>query len=212
MNVSPAKEAILKKIREALSNSVPLPFPAADGKQDVFLPEPPDLDVKFAEEFIRLFGQFAFCASEAEAYQQLHFLIKKRGWTNLFIDPSLLKFFPEQQPGEVLSCDVAITPCHYLVARTGAIVVSSAMPMGRIASVYAPVHICVAYSDQLVYDTAHAISKLKEEFGDKLPSSISFIAGPSRTADIEKTLVTGVHGPGEVFVFLIDNSLTPTSS
>jgi L-lactate dehydrogenase complex protein LldG len=36
---------------------------------------------------------------------------------------------------------------------------------------------------------------------------ISFATGPSRTADIEKTLVVGVHGPKEVYCFLIDNTL-----
>jgi L-lactate dehydrogenase complex protein LldG len=45
---------------------------------------------------------------------------------------------------------------------------------------------------------------LKEKYNGQLPSSINFATGPSRTADIEKTLVVGVHGPGQVYVFLID--------
>jgi L-lactate dehydrogenase complex protein LldG len=71
-------------------------------------------------------------------------------------------------------------------------------------SAYAPVHICMAYVDQLVFETRDAIKLLKETYGSKLPSFITFAAGPSRTADIEKTLVVGVHGPKEVYVFLID--------
>jgi L-lactate dehydrogenase complex protein LldG len=45
---------------------------------------------------------------------------------------------------------------------------------------------------------------MKEKYGTDIPSMITFASGPSRTADIEKTLVVGVHGPKEVFVFLVD--------
>jgi L-lactate dehydrogenase complex protein LldG len=46
---------------------------------------------------------------------------------------------------------------------------------------------------------------LKEKYQQFLPSMISFATGPSRTADIEKTLVVGVHGPKEVYCFVIDD-------
>ncbi|MBP6687047.1 MAG: LUD domain-containing protein, partial [Lacibacter sp.] len=75
---------------------------------------------------------------------------------------------------------------------------------GRTTSVYAPVHVCIAYASQLVYDLKDALLALREKYNGQLPSFISFATGPSRTADIEKTLVVGVHGPKEVFVFLID--------
>jgi L-lactate dehydrogenase complex protein LldG len=42
------------------------------------------------------------------------------------------------------------------------------------------------------------------KYGNKMPSMVSFATGPSRTADIEKTLVVGVHGPKEVYCFLLD--------
>ncbi len=71
-------------------------------------------------------------------------------------------------------------------------------------SVYAPVHICVAYTDQLVYDIADGINGLIDRYRLNLPSLITLASGPSRTADIEKTLVVGVHGPKEVFCFLLD--------
>ena len=83
---------------------------------------------------------------------------------------------------------------------------STAQQSGRTASVYAPVHICVAYSSQLVSDVKDSLQLMKEKYADNFPSFATFASGPSRTADIEKTLVTGVHGPKEVFCFLIDNS------
>jgi L-lactate dehydrogenase complex protein LldG len=103
-------------------------------------------------------------------------------------------------------CDAAITTCETLIARTGSIVMSTggANASGRTVSVYAPVHICMAYTDQLVYDIRDGLVALKEKYQQQLPSLITFATGPSRTADIEKTLVVGVHGPREVYLFLVD--------
>ena len=81
---------------------------------------------------------------------------------------------------------------------------SSAQQSGRTVSVYAPVHICIAYTDQLVYDIKNALAQMKEKYKNNMPSLITLATGPSRTADIEKTLVVGVHGPKEVFCFLIE--------
>ena len=95
-----------------------------------------------------------------------------------------------------------------MVARTGTIVLSAAQQSGRTVSVYAPVHICIAYTHQLVYDVKDALQLIKEKYSDKIPSFITFASGPSRTADIEKTLVTGVHGPKEVYLFLVEGQIT----
>jgi L-lactate dehydrogenase complex protein LldG len=73
-------------------------------------------------------------------------------------------------------------------------------------SVYAPIHICIAYTNQLVYDLRDSLQLLKDRYADNFPSLITYASGPSRTADIEKTLVTGVHGPKEVYLFLVDNT------
>ncbi len=56
-----------------------------------------------------------------------------------------------------------------------------------------------------MYDINDAFTILVKKYGNNLPSSISLATGPSRTADIEKTLVVGVHGPKEVYCFLIDD-------
>ena len=82
---------------------------------------------------------------------------------------------------------------------------SSAQLSGRTTSVYAPVHICIAYTRQLVYDVKDALQLLKEKYHNAIPSLITFATGPSRTADIEKTLVVGVHGPKEVYLFLVES-------
>jgi L-lactate dehydrogenase complex protein LldG len=211
MNVSSAKENILKKIRKALSESTPIPFPQSEGNHSVFLPSKQDLEIEFAEQFAKLQGKFVFCIDHRELVEQLNALIATQGWKNIFCREEKLRNILEGQAlGSPLTtkglgeCDAAITTCETLVARTGTIVLSSANPSGRTTSVYAPVHLCVAYTDQLVYDIRDALLGLKEKYGQQLPSLISFATGPSRTADIEKTLVVGVHGPKQVYLFLVD--------
>jgi L-lactate dehydrogenase complex protein LldG len=212
MKVSSSKEKILKKVREALSNPVPLPFPKSEGSKGIFPPPDKDLEMLFAEEFNKLSGKFAFCLDEEDARNQLQLLFAQQKWTKIYsAEKNVASFFDASLQSEILQdCEVAITTCHYLVARTGAILLSSALNNGRTASVYAPVHICIAYTDQLVFDTRDALVLMKENFGNNLPSSLTFAAGPSRTADIEKTLVIGIHGPKEVYVFLIDRQLKPS--
>jgi L-lactate dehydrogenase complex protein LldG len=210
MKVSSSKEKILKKIREALSNPVPLPFPKSEGSKSVFPGPTEDLELVFAEEFTKLLGKFAFCMNEEDLQMQLKSLIQQKKWENIFCsEKNLQKLFasgdfPQVNQVSLSTCDAAITSCKYLVARTGAIVMSSEQESGRTVSAYSPVHICVAYVSQLIYDTRDALKLIKEKYGSNLPSFITFAAGPSRTADIEKTLVVGVHGPKEVYVFLVD--------
>lgn len=83
--------------------------------------------------------------------------------------------------------------------------VSSAQAGGRRMFVYPDIHIVVAYTSQLVEDLSDALNAITEKYGKDLPSLVSVISGPSRTADIEKTLVMGAHGPRELYVFLIED-------
>ncbi len=203
MAVSVEKENILKKIRRALSHPVPVPFPKSEGTSSVFLPARDSLDLVFAQEFINMQGKFAFCINETEMLQQLEQLITEKKWTKIYCNTDKW----EAQFSNTINlpgCDASITDCEFLVARTGSIVMSAAQQSGRTISVYAPIHICIAYTNQLVYDVKDALQKIKEKYSNNIPSLITFATGPSRTADIEKTLVTGVHGPKEVYCFLID--------
>jgi L-lactate dehydrogenase complex protein LldG len=86
---------------------------------------------------------------------------------------------------------------------------STGQKSGRTVSVYAPVHICIAYTSQVVYDIKDALQAARDKYGADFPSLLTFATGPSRTADIEKTLVLGAHGPRELYVFLLDDSIMP---
>lgn len=210
MNVSPSKENILKKIRKALSHSTPLPFPNSEGSQSVFQPLKQEAEVEFAEQFTSLQGKFIYCINRQELAFQLSSLIKKQDWQKIYcvennlIEPLVSSLEDRLTQTDLAGCDVSITGCEYLVARTGSIVMSAAQKNGRTASVYAPIHICVAFTHQLVYEIKEALQATKEKYNNNFPSLITFATGPSRTADIEKTLVVGVHGPKEVYLFLVE--------
>ena len=83
--------------------------------------------------------------------------------------------------------------------------VSNANAAGRRLSIYPPIHIVLAKASQLVMDIRHAMNLIQDKYGKDLPSMLSTITGPSRTADIEKMLVLGAHGPKELYVFLIED-------
>ena len=211
MESSTSKENILSKIRKALVHPVPLPFPQQDNSTPLFQDPADDLSVVFAAEFTRLLGRFAFCTSEAEMVSQIVDLIKQKEWKEIYCKEDSLKSiflksgFNHFSNMTLVDSHVSITSCEALVARTGSIVLSAAMPEGRTASVYAPVHICIARTSQLVFDVKDALLKIQQKYPNELPSLVTFATGPSRTADIEKTLVVGVHGPKEVYCFLVED-------
>lgn len=209
MNVSPSKENILKKIRQALAHPTPLPFPKSENNDPVFQPLSQEPDVEFAERFTKLQGRFVYCVNRQELAFQLNSLIKKQDWQNVYcLEKNFIEMlgsqFAEKLTEDLAGCDVSITGCEAVVARTGSIVMSSAQPSGRNTSVYAPIHICIAFTKQVVVDIKDALQLVKDKYGNNTPSLITFATGPSRTADIEKTLVVGVHGPKEVFCFLVE--------
>jgi L-lactate dehydrogenase complex protein LldG len=210
MNISPARENILKRIRQALTIETPMPFPQRAVPEAVVHPLTQEIEVEFAERFTALDGKFVYCINRQELAFQLGSLIRKQNWEKVYCVEGALQHLIAPIVGERLNisdlaqCDVSITGCDTLVARTGSIVLSSALTEGRTASVYAPIHVCIAFTSQLVYDLGDAFKALRQQHGDRFPSLVSFATGPSRTADIEKTLVVGVHGPKQVYLFLVE--------
>lgn len=207
---STSKEKILKKIRQALAQPVPVPFPSSEGSNSVFKPSAEDLEIEFATNFTSLLGKFSFCINEKELADQIDVLLKSKGISEVYCrEKELMKIlrtsgFDKFNSPDLGSCQAAITGCELLIARTGSILLTSASESGRTVSVYAPIHICVAYTNQLVYEIKEGLQIVKDKYQGKIPSLITLATGPSRTADIEKTLVVGIHGPKEVFVFLVD--------
>ena len=206
-----ARENILSKIRQALNKSVPVPFEHRVSSASVFQPSTKELEVEFAENFTKLQGRFIFCENRNELVEQLNTLLESKGWNEIYCKEVSIRdvlknagFENFNDTIQLSDCNASITSCENLIARTGSIVLLSNNESGRAASVYAPIHICIAFTHQLVFDISESLSDIKNKYQNNLPSIITLATGPSRTADIEKTLVVGVHGPKEVFCFMID--------
>jgi L-lactate dehydrogenase complex protein LldG len=209
-----SKERILKNIRAALIQPTDQPFPNIDSTSSVYQPPVESPDILFAEQFTAIQGNFIYCENEKLFIDQLNSLSEKNNWQNLYAWEFLLQdllqknLFKRLRVGNGLEkSDAGITTCECLVARTGSIILSSKKESGRTLSIFPPVHIVVAFNNQIFYDLKEALQFVMDKYNGNLPSLISIASGPSRTADIEKTLVLGAHGPKEVYVFFIDQPL-----
>jgi L-lactate utilization protein LutC len=96
--------------------------------------------------------------------------------------------------------EIGLTDVYAAVAETGSIVVRRSAQHPLIASLVPPVHVAVVERHQIVPDLLDLLRKLQAE---GTAGGVTIITGPSKTADIEMNLVTGVHGPGEVHLFVI---------
>lgn len=214
MQESTSKEKVLKKIRKALIQKSPVDLSDIDFDSEIYSKTEEPLEITFAQNFSALNGKFIFCENENEFIEAITLLVKENNWKNIFCREESIK--NTLQKGQIpfsdnekdfLATDIGITLCEYLIARTGSIMVTSKQVSGRRLVVYPNIHIVVAYTSQLVFNVKDALKGIRTKYGTQIPSMISTISGPSRTADIEKTLVQGAHGPKEIFVFLIDDTI-----
>ncbi len=121
------------------------------------------------------------------------------------VQTALVDAFPENEVRSTyFAAEIGVSGVAYLIAETGTVVVRTAADEPRSLSLLPPVHIAVADRSQLLPDLFDLFTVLERERTDGLPSCLTLITGPSKTGDIELKLVTGVHGPGEVHVVLID--------
>ncbi len=102
------------------------------------------------------------------------------------------------------AADLGITGVDYAIAETGTCVIIPATGSSRLVSLLPPVHIALIERGQVLPSLDELFTLRRRDFVDgELGSYMNLITGPSRTADIEYKLVTGVHGPGEVHMVLI---------
>jgi L-lactate dehydrogenase complex protein LldG len=211
---NPGREAILSRIRAALTK--PAKSHPAKAGGDIFFSMGDPLD-RFQKECginntecVQTDSLTASSAAIAEIIMALPagpiFLqdspILRRLAPTLACDRKV-RWSTEGLPAE--DSQATVTLAETLVAATGSIFVTSGCG-GRGAAVVAPIHIVLAFTDQLVPDLEAAFARLYQNGAAQQNSMVVLITGSSRTADIEKILVMGAHGPRRLVV-----SISPRS-
>lgn len=100
----------------------------------------------------------------------------------------------------LFSADAGITTSIGAVADTGAVVLWPSPAEPRLMSLVPAVHICLVEADRIYSSLCEAMEA--QGWADRMPTNALLISGPSKTADIEFTLVFGVHGPKEMIVII----------
>ncbi len=200
-----AREEILDKLKNAVHKVPEMP----DFNAPVYHPISKPLELAFKENLEKVNGSVYLFSSEKELYQQLKSFLSEYIKDSVFcveneLVSSLSKFDIHHNVTSKLpeNIEVGITGCEFLIAHTGSVMVSSAQKGGRQMFVYPPVHVIVAKKSQIVDYLEKAYELIQKKYTGKFPSQVTIITGPSRTADIEKTLILGAHGPRELHVFI----------
>lgn len=227
MNDNPRNE-ILKKIRTGLEKHFEdktIERESGSPNLNSFLSEPGELAADkmaaiFSEELSKVDGMYHILEDHDELEYRLleiiysyriesYCLSKHEVQNELDIEDMLesrgLKKFRSADKDEISRADMGITGADYGIADTGTIVVLSDDDNSRSVSLLPPVHIAFLKMDTIVQNIHQLFYKFKNSNPGITENSscITFITGPSRTADIELNLTLGVHGPGKLIVFIL---------
>ncbi len=175
--------------------------------KDYFKQPDGDLCEVYCEKLKLVAGKPEIVASIDDAFSRIKEIIGEE--VLLCNNSDLLKILEDKgisynvDPEYARVAKFSLTTCEALAARTGSIFVSSAQIEGRRLISAAETHIVLAYESQICPDLPECIDVVEAKYGDTFPSQVTAITGPSRTSDIEKTLVLGAHGPKNLFVLII---------
>jgi L-lactate dehydrogenase complex protein LldG len=207
---NPSREKILARIRTALREPAPRHEPA--GASAIFAPVTGLFD-RFQKECAINLTEYVAVPNLRASGPAIKEILASLPPGEIFVQdsPDLRDLASVWQDGRTIqwsseggpreSSQATISACEALVAQTGSVLVSAACG-GRGASVVAPVHIVVATLPQLLPDIDAALARVQERGIVAQNSFLCLITGSSRTADIEKILVMGAHGPRRLIVVL----------
>lgn len=205
-----ARENILLRLKEARDRRKAETSGEPDMKAPIYVETGQDLVNSFREKFKLVSGIFYRTKNLDDAVEVIRSIAEKEKWDSVFcLDRKLQQAMEnsvqyKSSPEDFEAIQAGVTPCEFLVAHLGSVMVSSGNASGRRLHIFPGTHLVVAHQGQLVRYLDDALSLLQDKYKDRLPSMITNITGASRTADIEKTLVKGMHGPRKLIVILCD--------
>ena len=107
----------------------------------------------------------------------------------------------ESMKQRIFSIDASITETLGGIAETGSLILWPSREEPRLLSLVPPIHLAVIHAETIFHTFSEALREGR--WSDRMPTNALLISGPSKTADIEQTLVYGVHGPKQLVVFII---------
>jgi L-lactate dehydrogenase complex protein LldG len=212
-----SRDAILSRIRTALSNEPDRQLPPIPEVWPVENPSVEQMAERFVEELKAVTGEVHRYETMQAAAEKLAEIVEGLdaehiGRTDHAICQELVRDLPPEcflndndaDPAELAKLPAALVGADTLLADTGTSMVACATPHHRLMCYLPPVCIVVAKTEQLVEHMPAAWDKIATRAADpELRGEFVFITGPSRTADIEKILILGVHGPKRLVVLLV---------
>jgi L-lactate dehydrogenase complex protein LldG len=209
--VSDARAVVLQRIRDALGSSPPAPAEVPRAYRHAGEP----VDFEPVERFCEVVADYDATVHRVDGagvVEGLNAVCRERGAERLVVAPGLaIDGFghqivvddPPLCPRDLDAVDGVITGCAVAIAQTGTIVLDSGPLSGRRALTLVPdLHLCVVRADQVVPAVPDAIAAVAPAVQEGRP--VTFVSGPSATADIELIRVQGVHGPRTLDVFLVE--------
>jgi L-lactate dehydrogenase complex protein LldG len=168
---------------------------------------------RFIDELRRVSGNVIVVKDENEVRESIIKLIEKHSVRSLAIWESDLllslrelfqnkglQFVSSGNKDDMAKADIGITEVDYAIAETGTIVLIANERQPRSVSLIPPIHIAVMKSNTILGNLDELFFLVKNS--SQPTSCMTFITGPSRTADIELNLTLGVHGPKELYVLI----------
>lgn len=197
-----SREVILGSIRSHLAAS-----PPAEPVQSVFLPEAATLTASVVDVFKQAVeavdGHCVVVQTEEEVTRILNGF---EGRIAISDAPLLNRLGIEPSSDNIFDIDVGITTAQAAIAETGTLVLDSSRERNRLVSLVPPVHIAIVEASSIFQTLGEALAFIHQD--GNISPAVTFITGPSRTADIELTLAIGVHGPQELYV-IVNEGATP---
>ncbi len=206
--MSSSREKILTRLKEVGEKRKLIKLEQPDMVAPIYHSSDKEIADWFQKNLELVGGNVLRVQNLSDAIFQLKGIINQEKVENIFcLDGTLQKALNghikyTQSPEDFNDLQAGVTTCEYLIAHLGSVLISSANESGRRLHVYPETHFIIAHENQIVNYLDDGLEFIQQKYHNNLPSMITNITGPSRTADIEKTLVKGMHGPRKLFVIL----------
>lgn len=190
-----SRASILNSIRTHLAASPPQDLP-----ESVFSPPPPPDTTPVLELFKQNVEAVDGHCIIVQSEEELTRILKNFEGRIAVSDAPILAGLVADVPGDMFEYDVGITTAQAAIAETGTLVLDSARERHRLVSLVPPIHVAIVDAASIFRTLAEALTFIHQN--GEISPAVTFITGPSRTADIELTLAIGVHGPQELYVIV----------